>query len=181
MLALGLQKLNIIVSATQSNTKLTVHDGPGHLANILIQMNCIRTCVDQHVTTSTFSAYIQIDMLAFYQFDNITIDVKILENTVYPICRHDSNKHIYTQFSKKQNNICRIYIRGSKASVALRVIQFIFDGARTAISDHRRDNCQYGGIYYFSGKLHFKRSAMIRICETRSYFTLASKVRYLMD
>ena len=173
----GLQKVDILISATQSNTKLTVHDGPGHLANILIQMNCIRKCVDQHVTTSTFSAYIQIDMLGLNQFDNITIHVKIHEQTVYPICRHDSNKHIYTQFNKNQNSICRIYIRGSRASVAWRVNTFIFDGARTAISDQLHDNCQYGGIYYYSGTdiSQFRRSPTIRICETRFDFTLASK------
>ena len=175
VLALGLNQLKLFILATQSNTKLTVYDGPGHLANILFQMNCIRKCVDQHVTTSTFSAYIQIDFMSLDQFDNITIHVEKFENTVYPICRHGSNKHIYTQFSENQNSICRIYIRGSKASVALRVNTFIFDGARTAISEQRQSNCQYGGIYYFSGIPHFKRSATLRICETRSYFTLASK------
>ena len=164
----------------KSKTDLTLYDGPGRLSNVLVQLSHGSSFKIQHFKTSSFTAHLQLDMSVAGEIDKFTILIRVI-GSAYPLCNMTDKLHISVESSQNENTICRLYSRTYKASMNLKVNTFIFDGAKTGLSNSLFD-CQYGGIVFtpFLKPSHKLQHTLLKICDSRSHFTLYSK-SYVFD
>ena len=175
--SLHLRKFQLSISPfNKSKTDLTLYDGPGRLANILVRLSHGSSFKTLNFKTSSFIAYLQLDMAVAGEIDNVTIVIRTIRSE-YPLCNITDRKLVSVESSEHHNTICRLYSRTYKMSMNLRVNKFIFEGAKTGLSKNYRYNCQYGGIVFILifKHSHIYQNSLLKICDSRSHFTLRSK------
>ena len=163
-----------VTSSDFINGFVVVHDGPGPLSNILLDLNNTYIPASLLIQTTAYWAFVNI----FMRNNNgtvIKVRMEFHENLgKAPRCSRGGEMRFQEMSSFKKNAVCFDYFRVATQFIAITVEQFVFQGPNqfSGISSIR---CQYGGF-----TTHFKSGGKkIEFCKDITNLTINSENNYI--
>ena len=138
----------------RSNTRLVIHDGPGHLSGILVKHTGNSENNTSIVRTTAFSAFIQI---TYSWIENKSIEITtatVSGRGYFPDCNLNGNSATASSNGDK-NIVCFFKFHTPTESIgqgiytaytAIYIDKFTFNGPQALVDDSPH-NCHYGGMY----------------------------------
>ena len=135
---------------------LRIHDGPGPLSLLLLEVKESQTAVSRRVQTSTYWTFIRVQLLDLNINSSLSLQLTTAFNMRRNIICTNRNKGVVVAASSKwKNTACmdNIYIRRDAGYITLNVETFLFSGP-SMVTDLSESVCQYGGLFVqFNGKM----------------------------
>ena len=153
-----------------SDTRLVIHDGPGHLSDILVRYTDKSANKKSHVQTTAFSAMIKITNMR-----NVTSNIKVTTAAVAdvnPGC-HMKGTTFSLSSSDVRNTVClfrfhtpseQVGEESYTAYTGIYINAFTLNGPHSLVDDSPH-NCHYGGMYI--SHLIDTSHRMVPICDNK--------------
>ena len=126
--------------------ELVIYDGPGILANVLLNISNTSSAKTEIIVTSSFSSFI---FVSGHELDeDVTLNTRSKIVTQSAGCRTTTSLNVTS--SNLKNVVCVAKYRVSTGYVAMNVSSLTFDGPDTLMGDRYR--CDYGGLFIFIGQ-----------------------------
>ena len=154
-----------------SNSRLVIHDGPGHLSRILVKYTDKSIKMKSHVQTTAFAAFIQISSLQL-ENNNVKMTMAAISSDYYPECHMKGTSFALTS-NYTRNTVCLFRARapgehvGKGSYTAYTVVyieSFTLNGPHDLV-DGSPHNCHYGGM--FISHLIDTSNRMFPICDNK--------------
>ena len=162
-----------------SDSRLVIHDGPGHLSGILVKYTDKSVSTKSHVQTTAFAAFIQINNLQRDK-NNIKMTMAAVSSDDYPKCRMKGTSFVVTS-NYRRNTVCLFRAHapsehvGNGSYTAYTVVyleSFTFNGPHDLV-DGSPHNCHYGGM--FISHLIDTSERMFPICDNKHWLYISGR------
>ena len=143
-------------SERKSNTRITLHDGPGKMSQPILNLDCMITC-NNGITASTFIAYIIIENILHKNEGHVEVR---FHQSGYNYRDCTVRNHVIEEVSNSQTNtICSVRYGVYYDTLKLHLDYFQFWGPNAVVPNFNVESCQYGGYF-------FNLRKRISLCET---------------